>query len=168
MLYLLKHSRPELSNPIRELSRCMSGPIEENMDEMYRVIKWVIDNPDVGWKCKPMVEFDEKGKILWKMSGISDATWGSNKEDGRSVTGYVLYFMGVPIAWKSKAQKHCSLSSSESEYIAISELVKEVQFGNRFWMTWDVRLLHQFPYVWTTLELFSWLGTMWVGLELGM
>ena len=129
LLYLLKHSRPELSNPIRELSSCMSGPGEANMDEMYRVIKWVIDNPDVGWKCKPVVEFDKKGKILWKMSGISDATWGSNKEDGKSVTGYVLYFMGVPIAWKSKAQKHCSLSSSESEYIAISELVKEVQFG---------------------------------------
>ena len=65
------------------------------------------------------------------MSGISDATWGSNKEDGKSVTGYVLYFMVVPITWKHKAQKHCSLSSSESEYIAISELVKEVQFGRQ-------------------------------------
>ena len=25
LLHLLKHSRPELSNPIRELTRCMSG-----------------------------------------------------------------------------------------------------------------------------------------------
>ena len=50
LLYLLQHSRPELSNPIRELSRCMSGPSVENLEEMYRVIKWVIDNPDVGWR----------------------------------------------------------------------------------------------------------------------
>ena len=38
LLYLLKHSRPELSNPIRELSKCMSGPGLNNMKEMWRVI----------------------------------------------------------------------------------------------------------------------------------
>ena len=38
---------------------------------------------------------------------------------------------GVLIAWKSKAQPLCSLSSSESECIAISELVKEVLFAKQ-------------------------------------
>ena len=55
----------------------------------------------------------------------------TNKEDRRSVTGHLLCFMGVPIAWKSKPQPLCSLSSSESEYIAISELVKEVLFAKQ-------------------------------------
>ena len=55
----------------------------------------------------------------------------SNKEDGRSVTGHLLCFMGALIAWKSKAQPLCPLSSSESEYIAISELVKEVLFAKQ-------------------------------------
>ena len=73
---LLKHSRPELSNAIRELTRCMSGPGEENLEEMCRVIKWVIDNPNVGWKYKPEIEFDDNGNHVWRMSGISDATWG--------------------------------------------------------------------------------------------
>ena len=56
---------------------------------------------------------------------------GSNKEDGRSVMGCLPHFMGVPIAWKRKAQPLCSLSSSESECIAISELVKEVLFAKQ-------------------------------------
>ena len=35
LMYLLKHSRPELSNPMRELSRCLNGPSVKNMEEMY-------------------------------------------------------------------------------------------------------------------------------------
>ena len=67
---------------------------------------------------------NDKGDIMWTMSGISDSTWRSNKEDGASVMGYILYFMGVSIAWKSKQQAYVSLSSLEGEYIAISELAK--------------------------------------------
>ena len=39
--------------------------------------------------------------------------------------------MGVSVAWKSKAQKPMGLSLAESEYVAISELVKEVQFARQ-------------------------------------
>ena len=38
LFHLSKHSRPELSNPIRELTRCMSGLGPENMKEMCRVV----------------------------------------------------------------------------------------------------------------------------------
>ena len=65
------------------------------------------------------------------MSGTSDATWGSNKEDGRSATGHLLHSMGASAMWKSKAQPLCSLSSSESKYIVISELVKETSFAKQ-------------------------------------
>ena len=36
--------------------------------------------------------------------------------------------MGVPISWKSKGQKTVALSSSEAEYIALSEAAREVKF----------------------------------------
>ena len=47
LLHLLKHSRPELGDPIKELSRCMSGPGPENMKKMCRVIKCVLGHPNV-------------------------------------------------------------------------------------------------------------------------
>ena len=131
MLYLLKDSRPELANPIKELTRMMSEPTMKHTEEMYRIIKWVIENPDVGLKMKPEVELDERGKIIWRMRGICDSTWGSCKEDGKSVTGYVLYFMGVPVAFKSKQQPLVTLSSAEAEYVGISELAKEVLFAKQ-------------------------------------
>ena len=93
-MYLLKHSRPELSNPIRELSRCVAGPSGDNLNEMYRVIKWVLDNPDAGLRIDPEVESNEKGEIIWRLVGVCDLTWGSNKEDGKSAMGHILCFMG--------------------------------------------------------------------------
>ena len=99
------------------------------MEEMYRVIKWVKDRPNVGMKIRRKIEKHEERKIVWKMSGISDSTWGSNKEDGRSLTGCVPCFMGVSVAWKSKSQPNATLSSSEAECIAISELAKEALFA---------------------------------------
>jgi hypothetical protein len=50
LLYLLKHSQPELSNPIRELSKAMNAPNTDHLKEMYRVIKWVLQTPNIGLK----------------------------------------------------------------------------------------------------------------------
>ena len=36
--------------------------------------------------------------------------------------------MGVPICWKSKAQRSVTLSSSESEFVALAEAAKEAKF----------------------------------------
>ena len=36
--------------------------------------------------------------------------------------------MNVPIIWKSKGQKLVTLSSSEAEYVALSEAAKEIKF----------------------------------------
>jgi hypothetical protein len=45
-----------------------------------------------------------------------------------SVTGFIIYLLNVPICWRSKSQKEVTLSSTEAEYVAISEAVKELKF----------------------------------------
>jgi hypothetical protein len=45
-----------------------------------------------------------------------------------SVTGFIIYLLKVPIFWRSKSQKGVTLSSTEAEYVAISEAVKELKF----------------------------------------
>jgi hypothetical protein len=45
-----------------------------------------------------------------------------------SVTGFIIYLLNVPICWRSKSQKGVTLSSTEAEYVAISEAIKELKF----------------------------------------
>jgi hypothetical protein len=56
-----------------------------------------------------------------------DSDYAGDSDNRRSITGYIIYFRGVAIAWKSK-QQHCvTLSSSEAEYYAISEVSMELK-----------------------------------------
>ena len=54
----------------------------------------------------------------------SDAEF--NPDTARSRTGYVLTYAGCPLIWASKLQTEIALSSTESEYIALSQALREV------------------------------------------
>jgi hypothetical protein len=65
---------------------------------------------------------------LFSCEGISDSNYAEDKETRFSVFDYIIYFCGVPIAWKSKSGKTGTLSSTEAEYFAITEVAKEILF----------------------------------------
>jgi hypothetical protein len=44
------------------------------------------------------------------------------------VTGFIIYLLNVPIRWRSKSQKGVTLSSTDAEYVTISEAIKELKF----------------------------------------
>ena len=52
LLYLTKHSRPDISNPVRELSKTMDAPAPVHLTEMYKLIRFVLSTKDYGLKFK--------------------------------------------------------------------------------------------------------------------
>ena len=64
----------------------------------------------------------------WQIVAFSDSDYAGDKETRISVAGFILYLMGVPISWHSKGEKSVTLSSSEAEYVALSEAAKEVKY----------------------------------------
>jgi hypothetical protein len=91
--------------------------------EMLRLVKFVIDTKNFCLQIKP--EF--KGEN-WSLRVFCDSDWPGDSKTRISVTGFILYLMNVPVCWRSKSQKRVTLSSSEAEYVAMSEAVKEVNF----------------------------------------
>jgi hypothetical protein len=69
---------------------------------------------------------DKDGRA--EMEGVSDSEFGAYQEIRTGVFGWKLYFCGALIAWKSKASNSVTLSSTEAEYVALSEITKEVIF----------------------------------------
>ena len=62
------------------------------------------------------------------MEAPSDSDFANDKETRISVCGYIVFFCGVLIAWKSKSMKSVVLSTTEAEYVAVLEVVKEIKF----------------------------------------
>jgi ribosomal protein L24 len=75
-------------------------------------------------KVQPDLNRDD----TWSIKGYSDSDYCADKETRRSITGFIVYLMGVPISWKSKGQRGVVLSTTEAEYVAISETVREIKF----------------------------------------
>ena len=125
LLYLVKHSRPDIANAVRELSKVLDGPTPRAMKEMKRIIKHVLDTENLGLRIEP--EIVDKDS-MWRMVAFSDSDYAGDSDTRKSVSGYVIYLCGVPISWRSKAQRSVTLSSTEAEWIALSEVAKEVLF----------------------------------------
>ena len=123
LLYLTKHSRPDISNPVKELSKTMDAPAPAHLKEMYKLIRFVLSTKDYGLKFKLI-----KSIRKWVLKALSDSDFASDKETRISVYGYVFYFCGIPIAWRNKGMKSAVLSTTEAECTALSEVVKELKF----------------------------------------
>jgi len=125
LLFLIKHSRPDIANTVRELTKVLDGASPAAFKELKRVIKYVLDTENLALTIHPKVE---NGKGKWSMVIYSDSDYATDPETRLSVSGFVLYLCGVPIVWRTKQQRSVTLSSSEAEYYALSEAVKEVRF----------------------------------------
>lgn len=63
-----------------------------------------------------------------KLQAYSDADWGSNLSDRRSYSGYIFILGGGAISWCSRKQKCVALNTVESEFVALTETIKEYIF----------------------------------------
>ena len=124
LLYLVKFSRPDLSNAVRELSKVNDGATAKHMKDLMRVIKFAIDTKHKVLVYRVLTMKENK----WEMKAFCDSDWAGDANDRRSITGFCIFLNSCLISWKSRGQKTVTLSSSEAEYVAVSEVCTEVLF----------------------------------------
>ena len=62
------------------------------------------------------------------MIAFVDSNFATDVNDRRSTTGYIITLGGSIISWKSKKQGSTTLSSTEAEYVALSQCACELKF----------------------------------------
>jgi len=75
LLYLLKHSRPELSNSVRELSKVMDAANKAHQKSLYRAIKFVHQTKD-----RRLVINPKKEQTMWEIKAYSDSDFAGDTE----------------------------------------------------------------------------------------
>ena len=133
--YLTKHSRPDISSPVRKLSKTMDARAPAHLKEMYKVVRHVLSTKGCGLK------FELRKDIMkWALKALSDSDFASDKETRISVFGYIIYFCRIPIAWRSKGMKSVVLSTTKAEYMALSEVEKELKFIVQLLQTMNIEV----------------------------
>ncbi|CAI7785325.1 unnamed protein product [Closterium sp. NIES-53] len=138
LLYAAVQTRPDISFSVGQLARVVQNPSEEQVDAAERVVKYLNSNPSIGVQYSASAQVKQKGVEVLKEKGVrlgegklflicfTEATWASEIDDSSSVGGYICVVVGGPVSWKSKKQTETTLSSVESEYMAMFHGVKEV------------------------------------------
>ncbi|MBW0512354.1 hypothetical protein O181_052069 [Austropuccinia psidii MF-1] len=64
------------------------------------------------------------------LTGWTDADYANVKDDGKSITGYVILDLGNPVCWLSKKQSVVAQSTTEAKYISMNICMKQL-----WWIT---------------------------------
>lgn len=124
LLYLSTNSRPDVAASVSILSQKIASPSKTDLNEVKRVIRYL-----KGTKTMKLALSDkERGGGLM---AYSDANWAEDRHDRKSNTGYFCTINGGALAWCCRKQDLVTMSSTEAEYVALSETCKEMLWIRR-------------------------------------
>ncbi|GBL60415.1 Retrovirus-related Pol polyprotein from transposon TNT 1-94 [Araneus ventricosus] len=123
LMYLAICTRPDICHSVSYLSQFNENPGMPHWTAAKRVLKYLKGTKNRGLTFRPTKK---------PLVGYADADWASDITNRKSYSGCVLKFADGAISWESKKQHCVALSSTEAEYIALSECAKEIVYLRRF------------------------------------
>ncbi|XP_073125339.1 secreted RxLR effector protein 161-like [Henckelia pumila] len=112
-------SRPDLAYAISVVSRFMANPGTYHWEALKWILRYLINTTGLGLK------FEKQQYGIDPVVGYLDSDFAGNLDTRKSLTGYVFTFYGTTITWKSNLQSVVALSTTEAEFIAVTEAIKE-------------------------------------------
>jgi hypothetical protein len=117
LMYAAIGTRFDVQFVTSTLSRFMSDPARTHLDAAKRVLRYLKGTRDL-WLVL--------GTTRDGLQAYTDSDWASAAHR-HSISGAVFVFDGAAFQWYSRKQSLVALSSTEAEYIAQSEAVKELE-----------------------------------------
>jgi hypothetical protein len=120
LLYLALGTHPDITHAVVMMSQFMVNPSEDHINQALHIVQYVNGTLNMG--------IDYKGKESEGFIAYADADWAGDVNSRKSVTGYVIKLAGGPVSWLSRKQKTIVLSSTEAEYMCISDTSRQVSW----------------------------------------
>jgi hypothetical protein len=114
-LHTMRWSRPELLNPVRELSKHMKVAAIAHLKALRHVMAYVMATPKRGQTLKPVGTWDGLKDYKFEISGLSDSDYAKDPDNCRSISGTSVFLCKAPVALRSRQQNMTTLSTVESE-----------------------------------------------------
>ncbi|KAH9662850.1 hypothetical protein KPL70_019489 [Citrus sinensis] len=117
LMYAMVCTRPDISQAMSMVSRYMHNLGKNQWLAVKWILRYLYGTVDVGLLFKK-----DCGQ---QCVGYCDSDFAGDLDKRRSTTGYVFTLGGGPVSWRSILQSTIALSTTEAEYMAATEAVKE-------------------------------------------
>ncbi|GAA5877388.1 hypothetical protein JCM3774_003583 [Rhodotorula dairenensis] len=130
LVYLTSCTRPDLAFAVAYASRFAACPAERHWSLLKRICRFLRYTVSLALVYSAPEHPADAGFRPEQLRGYTDADHAADRETRRSVGGYV-FVVGDPldastaISWASRRQRSVAISSTESEYMALSEAARE-------------------------------------------
>uniref|UniRef100_A0AAV1UQA7 Reverse transcriptase Ty1/copia-type domain-containing protein n=1 Tax=Peronospora matthiolae TaxID=2874970 RepID=A0AAV1UQA7_9STRA len=115
LVYITTCTRPDIAFVVTQLSRFLDNPEQQHWSAAIRVLRYFKTTHQHGIIHK-------SGTSSVSAEAYSDAEWGYNLDDRRSVSGVMIMIGNSPVVFKSKFQRTIALSSAEAGYMALKPM----------------------------------------------
>jgi hypothetical protein len=116
-LIQLEHTRFDIGFAVGIVSRFMARPQVPHLQAARRILRYIKGT----WQYGVLYRRNNHPTL----TGFIDSDWAGDIEQARSTTGLVFCLGDSPITWLSKRQSSTVLSSTEAEYMAMSNACRE-------------------------------------------
>jgi hypothetical protein len=116
--YLARFTRPDISTAVGKCARRVHNIDAFHCQYIEKILKYLGSTKDRN--------FEINGNGNLDLTMYTDADWGSEKSDSKSISGIVIFLGKTPIFWTSKKQNCVATSTMESEIIAMSIGIKQL------------------------------------------
>lgn len=114
LMFVMLNSRPDLSASVNYFSRFMNCATDTHWNHLKRILRYIKGTLDY-----KLVYKDDNNEI--DLCGYADSDWANDRNDRKSITGYTFKLFGCNISWSTRKQHTVSLSSTEAEYLAVTQ-----------------------------------------------
>jgi hypothetical protein len=149
LMYLTGATRPDIGYAVNVLARHVANPGKPHWRALVHLLRYLRGTMDLGvhycgLKTQGFILERERRQGLRRsqddlpnpdllsesfrnnLIAYADADWGSDLETRRSVSGWVVFLNGGPVAWRVKRQQTVATSSAESELYSLGDCIKEL------------------------------------------
>nr|CAD1834520.1 unnamed protein product [Ananas comosus var. bracteatus] len=116
LMFAMVCTRPDIAYVVGVLSRFMANPGKVHWEAAKWVLRYLRGTSDYA------IMYAKNSR---PMQGYVDANFAGDLDKRRSTTGFVYEHGNGPISWMSKLQVTVALSTTEAEYMALTEATKE-------------------------------------------
>lgn len=117
IMFSMVETRPDISFATSVASRFAKNPGHQHTKAMKTILRYLKGSRDQG------ITYGSQNKLLFE--GYLDSDWAGDKDSRKSTFGFIFMLNGGPMSWYSKKQPTVALSSTETEYIALTLAAKE-------------------------------------------